>query len=272
MDKCVEIYILTHKEIKEEYDSSLYIPILNGSANTKQDYGYVRDDAGDNISKLHKNYSELTSEYWVWKNSNADIIGFCHYRRWYVKNLKLDKLTKSDILNDLDEYDIILPEKIKSEDTLFDLQKKWDVIFPDYDVTYEDYLKVGEVLENFFPDYAKTYSEVMNSNEMWACNMFISKYEIADEYFKWLFDVCDKLKNEIDFNEYDMRDSRVFGFIAERLLTTYIVKNNFNVKEYPLVITEGGRKHLRLYVLFSKFPFLEKFESFLSTILNKIGR
>ena len=262
MEKTVEIYVMTHKEIEEEYDSSLYKPILNGSANAKEDYGYIRDDSGDNISKLHDNYGELTSEYWVWKNSKADIIGFCHYRRWYVKNLKLDKLSKHDILKDLDDYDIILPEKIKSDDTWYNLQKKWDFSYPDYDATYDDYLKVEEVLEKFFPDYAKTYNNVMNGNEMWACTIFISKRETANEYFKWLFSVCDKLKDEIDLKKYDTRDSRVFAFIAERLFTAYIVRNNLNVKEYPLIITEGGRKYLRLYVLFSRFPFLEKLENY----------
>lgn len=258
----VEIYVMTHKEIEEEYDSSLYKPILNGSINSKQDYGYIRDDSGDNISSLHDNYGELTSEYWVWKNSKADIIGFCHYRRWFVKNLKLEKLKKSDILKDLKEYDIILPSKSTFDETLYDFQKKSDITDPDYDATYEDYLKVEEVLEKFFPDYAKTYHDIMNGKEMWACTIFICRREKADEYFQWLFSVIDKLKYEFDLAKYESRDPRVFAFIAERLFTTYVVNNNLKIKEYPLIITEGGRKYLWLYVLFLKFPILEKIEYF----------
>lgn len=264
MDASIEIYVMTHKEIEEEYDSSLYKPILNGSANVKQHYGYIRDDSGDNISKFHKNYGELTSEYWVWKNSKADVIGFCHYRRWFVKNFKLEKLNKEDILNDLENYDIILPTKFKFDYTLYEHQKELDITLPDYDATYEDYLKVEGVLKKFFPEYAKTYHDVMNGKEAWLCTIFICKRELADEYFQWLFSVCDKLKNEIDLVKYDTRDSRVFAFIAERLLTTYIVKNNLKFKEYPLIITENGRKYPRLYVLFSRYPLLSKLEKFLT--------
>ena len=217
---------------------------------------------------MHKNYGELTSEYWVWKNSKEDVIGFFHYRRWFVKNFKLEKLNEEDILNDLENYDIILPSKDKFEDTLYNLQKKWDITAPDYDVTYEDYLKVEKVLKKFFPEYAKTYHDVMNGNEMWACTVFICKKELADEYFKWLFAVCDKLKDEIDLVKYDTRDSRVFAFIAERLFTAYIIKNNLHVKEYPLIVTINGRKYPWEYVLFSKFPFLRKLEHYFVFILN----
>ena len=93
----IEIYILTHKPFDEEYDKELYKPLLNGSASHEDDFGFLRDDTGDNISHLNNKFSELTGEYWAWKNSDADIYGFCHYRRWFVKNLKLDKLTKEDI-------------------------------------------------------------------------------------------------------------------------------------------------------------------------------
>ena len=64
-----------------------------------------------NISKLNKYYAELTGEYWAWKNSNVDIIGFCHYRRYFVKNIFLKKLNEEDIETLLQDYDIILPQK-----------------------------------------------------------------------------------------------------------------------------------------------------------------
>lgn len=266
-NKSVVIYVLTHKEIEEKYDPLLYKPILNGSANSKKDYGYIRDDSGDNISKLHDNYSELTSEYWAWKNSKADVIGFCHYRRWFVKNLRVEKLDKSDILNDLEEYDIILPDKSFFNQTLYDIQKELDVTNPNYDATYDDYFKVEDILEKYFPEYSKFYKDVMNGKEMWAFNFFISNREIANNYFEWLFEVLNRLGEEIDLSKYDSRDSRVFGFIAERLLTTYVVKNNFKVKEYPILVS-GERKYPMLYVLYSKYPMLKIFEKCYSYLIN----
>ena len=28
-------------------------------------------------------YCELTTQYWAWKNVDAEYIGFCHYRRYF---------------------------------------------------------------------------------------------------------------------------------------------------------------------------------------------
>ena len=63
----VTMYILTHK--KFDYDSiedkEMYKPLLCGSANLNEDFGYVCDDSGGaNISNLNKYYAELTGEYW----------------------------------------------------------------------------------------------------------------------------------------------------------------------------------------------------------------
>ena len=86
----MKIYVLTHKKFDYE-KNDLYEPLLNGSALLNEDFGYTRDDTGDNISNLNPYYAELTGEYWAWKNSNVDIIGFCHYRRYFVTGISLKK-------------------------------------------------------------------------------------------------------------------------------------------------------------------------------------
>ena len=88
-----EVYVLTHKKINENYKCPPYVPLLNGSIFSDDDFGYLRDDVGDNISELNIYYAELTGQYWAWKHSDADIIGFCQYRRWFVRNIFGDKLT-----------------------------------------------------------------------------------------------------------------------------------------------------------------------------------
>lgn len=269
MDKSVEIYVLTHKKITEPYDNSLYKPILNGSINVVDDFGYIRDDSGDNISSLNDYYGELSGEYWAWKHSNADIIGFCHYRRWFSRNLTWKKLTKQDIIKDLSEYDIILPQELRFDKSLYDFQKDLDITDPNYDATYEDYLKVEEVLEKYFSDYAKFYNDVMNGNKMWAYNMFISSRETADDFFKWIFGVLSKLSDELDLKKYtrDLRDPRVFAFIAERLLTVYVVKNNLKVKQYETLYSE--RKFPILQSIYARYPRLRIFERSLVKLLRK---
>lgn len=270
MDKSVEIYILTHKKIVEPYDKKLYKPLLNGSINAENDFGYIRDDSGDNISALNDYYGELSGEYWAWKHSDADIIGFCHYRRWYAKGLNLKKITKEDIIKDLNKYDIILPHELNFKQTLYDIQKETDITQPNYDATYEDYLKVDEVLEKFFPDYVKYYREVMNGKKMWAYTIFISTRETANKYFSWLFDVLDKLNEELDIEKYDRkyRDPRIFAFIAERLLTVYVIKNKLKVKQYETLYSEPKRRIPILKSIYVRYPRLTIFEEFIVKLIG----
>lgn len=254
----VEVYVLTHKRIEERYDSSLYVPLLNGSALIDDDFGYLRDDSGNNISKLNIYYAELTGQYWAWKNSNADIIGFCQYRRWFVKNLKFDKLTEKDILKDLNSYDIILPQKTVGNDSIKNGIKKSLKDNPNYGAKWEDYVKLGNLLKNQFPEYYESYKEIINGNEGYNCNMFICRKKLADEYFSWLFDVLEELKDMIDFSSYFEGNKRVLGFFSEYLLTTFVYKHNLKIKEHYIINVE--RKFPILSILKPKYPFLSLIE------------
>ena len=64
----VRIFAMTHKKF-DVPPEQLYIPMHVGHANAEQEYGYLGDDTGDNISKQNCYYAELSGVYWVWKNS-----------------------------------------------------------------------------------------------------------------------------------------------------------------------------------------------------------
>ena len=99
------IYVMTHKEyVKPEDD--MYISLHVGKA-LGNDFGDVGDDTGDNISEKNRNYCELTGMYWLWKNVKCDIVGICHYRRYFV--VDEDFIKKDYIESVLSEYDIIVP-------------------------------------------------------------------------------------------------------------------------------------------------------------------
>lgn len=77
----------------------IFVPVLGGSILNTNDVGFFRcmqrDDAGENISYLNPLFSENTVLYWAYKHyteiGNPDIIGFCHYRRFFdVDYLGLD--------------------------------------------------------------------------------------------------------------------------------------------------------------------------------------
>lgn len=254
----VEIYILTHKKFNEEYDPSIYKPLLLGSEKINGDYGYIKDNAGDNISNLNPYFAELTGEYWAWKNSKADIIGFCHYRRWFVKNLKYEKLTKTEIINDLNDYDIILPQKSILNRTIYNTVKNRLKITPDYGPKLEDYDKLTNVIKEKFPEYYDVYIDVMHGKEAYENNMFICNKKLSDRYLEWLFEVLNTVRLEIDLNTYAEGNKRVFGFMSELLLNVYVKKHELKIKEHYLYGSE--RKFPIVHIIGRRFPIFRNLE------------
>lgn len=266
----VSIYILTHKKIIEDYDKSLYIPLLNGSALLTEDFGYLRDDTGKNVSKLNPYLAELTGEYWVWKNSQADIIGFCHYRRWFVKNIFLKKINIEDILTSLNEYDIILPQKTKYTQSVMNELDAARIKNPNYHPSKDDYNILKQYLKKNHPKYYKNYKHIMDGKEIYLNTIFIANKKLANQYFTWLFSIFNDLKGEIDFTKYSKGNKRVFAFFCEILLSVFVKTNKLKIKEYPLHYTE--RKIPILYILIKKFPRIAILEGKIAKLINLLNK
>lgn len=257
----MKIYILTHKKFDYE-KNNLYEPLLNGSALLQDDFGYTRDDTGDNISNLNPYYAELTGEYWAWKNSNVDIIGFCHYRRYFVKNILLKKLDEKDILNMLKDYDIILPQKRYLDKTNIEEIK---IGHDELNIcqTVDDYDLLREIIKEKSPEYLESFDEVLQEKEIYWYNIYICKKELFDDYFEWMFTILEEFRQKTDFSKYKEGNTRVLGYLSERLINVYVKKNKLKVKEKYLHHTE-----LRVPLLVmadNKSPFFQKV---LKTILK----
>lgn len=248
----ISMYVLTHKKI-ELGKNEIFKPLLNGSANLKEDFGYLRDDSGDNISELNEYYSELTGEYWAWKNSDEDIIGFCHYRRYFAKNLSLKLIEKKDIEDILNEYDIIMPNKTHMGMTnIQDIEKTRKYL--NYGPYIEEYYILRDLIKKDYPDYLEYYDEMLNEKECYWFNMFICRKELADDYFEWIFDILKKMEDLIDFNKYPNGQRRILGFLSERLINVYVKKNKLKVKEKPILIND--RKFPIIHVIGFRFSFI----------------
>lgn len=240
----ITIYILTHKKFDYE-ENEIYKPLLNGSALLNDDFGYIRDDTGENISKLNPYYAELTGQYWAWKNSTSDIIGFCHYRRYFAKGIFLKKLEKKDIQKTLKKYDIIVPQRVNTSKKIIDgigdsnkikrlsENKPHSVIH-----TKEDYLILREIIKEKSSEYLKAYDEMLNGKYIYLFNMFITRKEILDGYFNWLFPILKEVRKQTDFSKYGDTNKRLLGYLSERLLQVYINKNNLTYKEQYILHDE----------------------------------
>lgn len=77
----IRIFVTTHKNV-DLFDSAILQPVQVGPKNERFSWTF-HDDEGENISERNPRYCELTTQYWAWKNINADYYGFCHYRRYF---------------------------------------------------------------------------------------------------------------------------------------------------------------------------------------------
>ncbi len=221
------------------------MPIHVGKAISKEDLGIQGDNTGDNISEKNKSFCELTAIYWAWKNlSNFDYIGLCHYRRYFDFNsggkyFNSLKIIKS---NELDQYNIKIPNISK-------LLNKYDAILAkpkvyeyslktEYCLSHisEDYEVMKEIVKKFIPDYYDAFKQVFEeNNKLSHFNMFIVPNNIFNDYSKWLFALLDQIENELDISHYSAHQKRIFGYMGERFLNIYVVKNNLRVKYYPVL-------------------------------------
>ena len=221
-----KIYVVTHKKC-EIPDDELYVRLQVGKE-INQDFGYLGDNNGDNISLKNPNYCELTGMYWMWKNTKTDKIGLCHYRRYFMRNKTF--MTKEYIDSILDEYDVILPPKILWKETVYN----------QYAINHkeEDMVVVREVIKEKYEEYLRAFDHVMDGHTAYITNMMITHKEILNKYCEWLFDILFEVERRIDISNYNDYQKRVFGFVSERLLNVWIANNELKVREEEAFIVE----------------------------------
>lgn len=227
------IYVVTHKAY-EFPQGKLYIPVQAGAA-LSGDLGYQRDDEGINISEKNPNYCELTALYWAWKNSTADYIGICHYRRYFGKSAfgsRQNRLLDSETLERICIKDaVVLPRKRN-----YYIETNYSQYIHAHN--RQDLDETRKIIETSFPDYLSTYDSVMGKTSGHRFNMMIMRRDIMDSYCSWLFAILFLLEATLDISSYSDYNRRVFGFVGERLLDVWIEKNGIQYVELPVVNTE----------------------------------
>lgn len=255
----IKIIVATHKMFWMPEDE-VYLPIQVG-AEGKADFGYTPDNIGDNISYKNPNYCELTGLYWAWKNLNVDYIGLCHYRRYFgheglsnesIEEKKRRILAGSDYSKILNEYDVLLPEKMLLG-RHFTVKKQYEECH-----NLNDIMAVREILRKDLPSYINAFETILNKHSFYCFNMFAMRKKYFDQYCEWLFDVLFKLESQLQIEYYDSYQKRVFGFLSERLFNVWLLKQNLSIKEMPIVFLEnenqpkeGNMKRLLKYKVYN---------------------
>ena len=232
----IKILVATHKKYWMPEDE-VYLPLHVG-AEGKTDLGYTKDNTGDNISVKNPNYCELTGLYWAWKNLSADYIGFVHYRRYFTcKEIRNIELKKKQILS-LEEWKrllsnnpVVVPDKRKYY--IETNRSHYNHAHPGIGLD-----ETERIINEKCPEYSSAFTTVMDRTWAHMFNMFVMRRDLFQEYCQWLFGILFELEERLDISEFDAYNSRVFGFVSERLLDVWLEKNRISYYEQNVSFLE----------------------------------
>lgn len=233
------IYICTHKKIDNKVQDSGYKYIYVGEIGKQLKNG-ITDCHDDNIAELNPYFNEITALYWIWKNTNDNIVGLVHYRRFFVaadkkNNIGYDKhfIANSNYFNDeLHNVDVILrtpsPLKYPSYFVTDDISSCKDN-FECHHMIYDIYV-VRSIIKRVSPNYIDAFDYIMESKILCMANMFVMKRIYFNEYMEWLIPILFEIKNEIHIDGYDAYNKRSIGFLSERLFNVWLCHNKYRLK------------------------------------------
>lgn len=227
MENDLKIIVCCHKDDKNIRKDNIYLPIHVGKALSHEDLGFQGDNTGDSISYKNKNYCELTGLYWAWKNLKNKYIGLCHYRRYF-------NVDESLIRKYLNSFDILLVTPHIMHRTAKEQLFHFCLI--------EDYCIMMLVIKKLYPDYYSTAVAYFEDNKCSPYNMFVTSKSIMDDYCQWLFSIFDEMEKYVRLSSYS-RAARLYGYLAENLLSIYCIHNKLKIKYVNEVVNGKVTKH-----------------------------
>lgn len=255
-----KIYVFHYKNGEPFPDLPCYIHILAGKETYLQESNLTGDNTGENISNKNQYYSELTGIFWVYKNQTSDIVGTCHYRRffttksepfyyklkrllYYFGGLNIGRhgliytsnkeywvkriLTCHEAKLYLDDFDAIMPIKRKLRQSIESHYNKY------HDASDLQLLRL--IICNKAPEYSASFESTLKQRRLYANNMMVMKRQNFEALCGWLFMLLFEFEKLVDLEKYTDYQQRIFGFISERLITTWVNHYQLKVKELPLI-------------------------------------
>lgn len=232
------IFCTYHRPAKV-FASDCVIPIQAGAAESGIDLGFLRDDIGENISHLNGGFSELTAQYWVWKNylpahPELEYVGFCHYRRfldfWHVPaQLQRDSFrwvvpecfeseilplyTEKDVLAAIPKgADIILPKPLCTHSRRKTMLALMHLVFRGYGLA-----EACDIVQKQSPEMAPVFAEFLKSNREYHALTYLMRRPAFEAYAGWLFPVLEELHRRLAARSDYNPKGRLEGYVAEAL-------------------------------------------------------
>lgn len=255
-------------------DNPLFVPVRCGAVyDEDKSSPYFGDDTGDNISSKRITFSELTVQYWAWKNVKADWYGLCHYRRYISFSEKKYKtgahgLVVAPILNEknmrrynlldeqqmrreIEQYDIIMPCGAPVANiilphgraqTVGELWAAHDGFF-----FYKDIINhMFSLIDELTPEYSDSAKEYFLSSNHYGYNCYIMRRELFEQLCNFQFPIIEEMAKEMDGSNDLKQYPRAIAYVGEMLFGVFLYhikkSKKYKAKERQIVIFEETKK------------------------------
>ena len=271
----VKIVVSCHKPIACP-NSDLYLPVQLGASTAENPIaGMQPDNAGDNISDANFSFSEMTAQYWAWKNLEADYVGLCHYRRYFCfdglnhqKNdhaqieipclspLSSSKYRLDDgelIASVVNTHDMVIPERwsVHGVPTPLGPQSSIRDHMLAYGLMDESALDtLVELCRQRQPEFAPYVEAYLAGHMYQGYNCFVMKHALFDRLCAFEFDVLLAFHKSFDYENLTATKRRIAGYLGEILISAFTMKlkdeGKADIVEYPLTFFEDTPELARL--------------------------
>ena len=222
----------------------------------KGDYYVVTENGKQKVVKkdgteiLNGEYDEIVA---ILKNPENGII-YKDNEKYGLMNLEGTKI----IAENYDCY-VIKPYNIRYFDNndMYMKEHYLSTIFGAKRYIWDSFCNV--ILE-LHPEYSEILKEFSYGNSINACNMFIMKKSLFFEYSAFCFDVLKELDKRVDTSKFTKQEQRFLGYLAEYLLTMYVMKlqkERKRIKYLDALLFLNMQEDSRLKKLFSKILTVE---------------
>jgi len=203
-------------------------------------HGFICDDTGDNISHLNNWFGQLTGLYWVWKNTNHEIIGTNTYRLFWGDYFLKNKFEPNTLYipspGDLSDY--------------FEENSPRNNAYDQYSYCHgEINLKILKELSSHNKINIQPFmvDNLKHDNFIHWFNIFISEKNIFNKLCEILFDILFKFFSHYQTLSNIEKQTRVLDFLGERILHI-IYRNidyyipNINLVTVPIISFKHSHK------------------------------
>ena len=242
----VRIFVCRHQP-GPVLETPPFVPIQAGRAISRHRLPGLGDDQGDHISNRNPVYSELTAHYWLWHNGLGDPdfthIGLCHYRRypWFgigpgliaAQLTRLQAITLPTLAHALAaRHDMLLPTPLILP---LPVRQHWQR-FGLPPATLDAALAL---VARRHPAMVPTVNQVMDGRLLYTGNILIMPKAEFAACMAWLFGLLFAVEARERLQPEGI-PSRVYGHLAERLLTIYVrfrhEQEGASLAHFPVVL------------------------------------